>query len=301
MLPPLVWRSSAATGVSGGGGVNTKDEGSAVDTPATTLNFVGAGVTATSAGGGTTTVTITGGGTPASPDKSIQFNNGGAFGGDADLLWDSGTTMLTIGAAGTTPIIEFPASATAIATWRTNAANTNTNFVLTPSGTGTTSNFKARTTSNLGSAGQYMQMFMQHDIVGVIDCSVINAGTQCPMEIRIGASAAIMIDITKNVQLKAGFQRPTVVKTANYTILETDGVVIADCTGGNVTLTLPAANVAGAGFSPNFRIKRKDSSANTVTVARAGADTIDGGTTYALGALQSVDLESDGVSAWYAL
>ncbi len=44
----------------GAGGVNTQDEGIAVDTPATTINFVGAGVTATG-GAGTTTVTIPGG------------------------------------------------------------------------------------------------------------------------------------------------------------------------------------------------------------------------------------------------
>jgi len=49
----------------GGGGSNTvavQDEGVAVNT-ASTLNFVGAGVTATDAGGGTATITIPGGST----------------------------------------------------------------------------------------------------------------------------------------------------------------------------------------------------------------------------------------------
>ena len=49
-------------GSGGGGGVATEDEGISVDPAATTLNFVGAGVTATDAGSNVTTVTIPGGG-----------------------------------------------------------------------------------------------------------------------------------------------------------------------------------------------------------------------------------------------
>jgi hypothetical protein len=36
------------------------------------------------------------GGTPAGPNQSVQFNNSGAFGGDADLLWDSAANTLTL-------------------------------------------------------------------------------------------------------------------------------------------------------------------------------------------------------------
>jgi hypothetical protein len=58
----------AFNGGGGGGGSNTvdvQDEGVAVNT-ASTLNFVGAGVTATDAGGGTATITIPGGSTEGS-------------------------------------------------------------------------------------------------------------------------------------------------------------------------------------------------------------------------------------------
>jgi hypothetical protein len=53
-----------------------------------------------------------------------------------------------------------------------------------------------------------------------------------------------------------------------------------DATGGNVTLTLPASG----GVSGDFRIgiARLDGSANSVTILRAGADTIEGGTSIAL-------------------
>lgn len=56
-----------------------------------TLSCAGSVATVTTGGGG-------GGGSPASPNKSIQFNNSGAFGGSANLIWDGtnvgiGTTI----------------------------------------------------------------------------------------------------------------------------------------------------------------------------------------------------------------
>ena len=64
-----------ATAGSGGGisGITVEDEGSALSTTATTLNFVGAGVTA-SGTGATKTITI----------------NGGGSGGGGSSLWSSG-------------------------------------------------------------------------------------------------------------------------------------------------------------------------------------------------------------------
>lgn len=44
-----------------------------------------------------TDITITGGGTPAAPDTSVQFNDGGNFGGDSELLWDKVLKQLKIG------------------------------------------------------------------------------------------------------------------------------------------------------------------------------------------------------------
>ena len=53
---------SSLTGISGSGGVTVQDEGSALSTTGTTLNFVGSGVVA-SGSGATKTITIAGGGT----------------------------------------------------------------------------------------------------------------------------------------------------------------------------------------------------------------------------------------------
>lgn len=44
-----------------------------------------------------------GGGSPASPDTSIQFNNSGSFGGSASNVWDDTNKIQTIGTNGTSP------------------------------------------------------------------------------------------------------------------------------------------------------------------------------------------------------
>lgn len=84
----------------------------------------------------------------------------------------------------------------------------------------------------------------------------------------------------------------------NYTVTNTDTVVFADATGGNTTITLPAASGV-SGY--RFYIKRVDGSSNTVTVARTGSDTIDGATSLSLDIrYMSITVVSDG-SNWYIL
>ena len=50
--------------------------------------LLGAGLDQTGAGGG--------GGTPGGADTQIQFNDAGAFGGDADLTWNKTTNVMTV-------------------------------------------------------------------------------------------------------------------------------------------------------------------------------------------------------------
>jgi hypothetical protein len=56
------------------------------------LTTDGSGVLSWSTGGG-------GGGLPAAPVNSVQFNNGGAFGGSSNLTWINGSNFLGIGTA----------------------------------------------------------------------------------------------------------------------------------------------------------------------------------------------------------
>jgi hypothetical protein len=68
-------------------------------------------------------------------------------------------------------------------------------------------------------------------------------------------------------------------KTSDYTLTETDDTITVDCTGGNVAITIPAANGAVGtigGLSKQYTIKRIDGSGNSVTLTRSGADLIDG-------------------------
>lgn len=74
------------------------------------------------------------------------------------------------------------------------------------------------------------------------------------------------------------------------------GVVLIDASGGNVVVNLPAANLI-AGL--NYVFRRTDTSGNTVTINRAGADTIDEGLTFFTLAPRAVQrIAADGVSKW---
>lgn len=90
----------------------------------------------------------------------------------------------------------------------------------------------------------------------------------------------------------------TASKTADYTITANDTVILGDATSGNVTITLPLASIA-SGY--RFCIKKSDSSANNVIIARSGSDTIDGSTSATV-SVQYVSLTvvSDG-SNWYII
>jgi len=69
-------------------------------------------------------------------------------------------------------------------------------------------------------------------------------------------------------------------KTAAYTISDTDSIVIADATTAAYGLTLPSAvGIAGR----QYLIKKRDSSANAVTVATTSSQTIDGASSFVLG------------------
>jgi hypothetical protein len=66
---------------------------------------------------------------------------------------------------------------------------------------------------------------------------------------------------------------PVIAKSANYTMLVTDEVVLVNATAGNVTIT-----TIDARFTPNtWRVQKVDSSVNTVTVVAPGGQTINGG------------------------
>jgi hypothetical protein len=104
-------------------------------------------------------------------------------------------------------------------------------------------------------------------------------------------------------QLIQAFRRMAggnVTTLAANTTLNADhaGLVLASASGGNVTLTLPAANGAG-GLPQRLTIVRTDISTNTLNLVRGGTNTLNGLTTNCpLPVGATVTLISDGVSAW---
>ena len=64
--------------------------------------------------------------------------------------------------------------------------------------------------------------------------------------------------------------------TASTTATLADDVILADATGGAITVTLPAV---GNRQKIPLAVKKLDASVNAVTIAASGADTIDGAAT----------------------
>jgi hypothetical protein len=92
---------------------------------------------------------------------------------------------------------------------------------------------------------------------------------------------------------------PTAVKTANYAAAGGE-LVQCDPSGGAFTVTLPAANSVLPG-TPIY-VKNTTTSTTAITVAKTGADTVDGGSSGSIAASKGVlRLVSDGTSNWDAI
>jgi len=87
-----------------------------------------------------------------------------------------------------------------------------------------------------------------------------------------------------------------VTKSGNYTLLATDSDIRADCSGGAITLTLPAAS----GFAGRYVIKKIDVTGNVLTIAAHAGDTIAGTATFKIFSQGvAVQIASDGFGAWH--
>jgi hypothetical protein len=108
------------------------------------------------------------------------------------------------------------------------------------------------------------------------------------------------VNVTDN---SAGFLSRVLIitKSASATIALTEREMVIGVTASsvNITLTLPAATTAKNGF--NIVVQKRDATAFTVILARAGSDLINGATSYTLTQqYDTVEIVCDGVSAWYA-
>ncbi len=177
---------------------------------------------------------------------------------------------------------------------------------MMPNGSGSFTRFAAYGVSDpdnshfvaLESAATYQALNFDANGTGVLKAGRIVVGGTLVMNFPADAgSAAAKVPLCAD----AGLSIATRTVTSGTTILDGgDGVVIADATSGNVTLTLPGASIHGAGRSPELRIRRSDATGNTVTVQRPGGNTLNGGASETLAAGIGKIYVSDGVSAWFS-
>lgn len=107
---------------------------------------------------------------------------------------------------------------------------------------------------------------------------------------------SVVTQLRQSMRRLAGGNVATVTATGSLTA-DQAGLVLVSAAGGNVTLTLPAANGAGGTPLP-FTFVRTDTSSNSVTIQRAGSDTIEGQTTLAIPLSGRTTIRSDGTSTW---
>lgn len=93
---------------------------------------------------------------------------------------------------------------------------------------------------------------------------------------------------------------PTKSITAAYTATLVDQIILANATGGGITVTLPDATLIGT-LNRQYTVKKTDSSANAITIATTASQTIDGASTQSLGTqYMDITVVSDG-SNWQVM
>lgn len=110
------------------------------------------------------------------------------------------------------------------------------------------------------------------------------------------SDALLTFSTTNKLLTTSGLAVNLVAKTGNYSATRADQFITVDATSAPVTITLPTA-VTQKGLL--IYIKKIDASANVVTVARSGSDTIDGDTTATMNARWTASgFVSDGGTQW---
>lgn len=95
-----------------------------------------------------------------------------------------------------------------------------------------------------------------------------------------------------------GITNDIAARSSSFTLTQLDYIVVVDAASAARTVTLPASTACLNGKT--YVVKNRVGSANNVTIAAAGSDTIDGSATLVLTAGQSATVTTDGTSLWNA-
>ena len=100
---------------------------------------------------------------------------------------------------------------------------------------------------------------------------------------------------TSKFEINGSLATKVASKNADYTLGLSDFTILIDANNANRTLTLPAVSTT---IGRIYVIKRTDQSGDTVTITRAGSDTIDGQATVTINGGDSITLQSAGHNSW---
>lgn len=251
-----------------------------------------------------------GNGTPASGAfTSLSTSSTSALGGNVTVTTNGATSVsIVTSGSGSSRVLALTDSAGSKYNWKVGAQITvNDGFEIIPSTAGGGSTFSnpalqidastgAVTLPNAGSTGLTIGKTSGATLVvsSTTDATTATTGAE---------TIAGGLGVAKNIVGKQGLGiGVTSTVTAAGTTAMTSGSTACQVFTGSTTqtLTLPAANVFGAGSA--YVVYVKNVSSGSVTVQRAGSDTINSTasnvTSFTLAQWASCTLYSDGVSAW---
>lgn len=241
--------------------------------------IAGSNITVSEDGNGNYTINSTGGGTPGGSDTQVQYNNGGSFGGSANLTWDSNDSLLQIG----------------------DGSNVNTVYSLgfsidktaTPSFIGMDYGMQLY----FDGGGAMLQLGNGSDSADGFYISSENGGQLAYLDTSDLSAARTYtfpdqsgtIALTSDIG-SGGIVRSIVTTSGSLTLGATASTDYVYYVAGAHTLSMPSPN------TNRYTVKNLHSAA--ITIDTAGAENIEGASSISLEPNDSVDIMSDGTN-WY--
>lgn len=252
--------------------VVVQDEGTTITSGVRSINFTGAGVTAT-ASGDSVTVDVTGGG-----------------GGSVTNV--TGTAPV-VSSGGATPAISL---ASGYGDTQNPYASKTANFVLAaPNGSAGVPTFRAVVAADIPTLNQNTTGTAAN-VTGIV--AVANGGSGTATPSLVAGTNVTITGSWPNQTIAAsggggGASALTISnKTAAYTVVAGDLGTIINCTSGTFTVSLTAAATLGAGFNVTIW----NTGTGVITIDPNGAETIDGKTTVSLYSGEGTQVVCDGTN-----